>query len=117
MLIMISGPTSAESEAVRDERVKALNEAAAAVLRHGHTPLVGVNAAAPVVERADIEDRYEAITSICEALAERCDAVLLVGESEGACREARVFERRGRPIYRALEEVPPGDAPSSARLQ
>jgi hypothetical protein len=113
MLIMVSVPTSAESEKSRDERVRALNRAAAEVLRRGHTPLVGVNAAAPVVEQAEVGDRYEAIMRICEALAERCDAVLLVGESGGACREAAVFERMGRPVYRSVEELPAGAAASS----
>ncbi len=109
MLIMVSGPTSAESEEARAERLRRLNRAAAEVLRRGHTPVVGVNAAAPVVEQAEVEDRYEAIMLICRALAERCDAVLLVGESEGACREVEVFERRGRPVYRALEDIPAAD--------
>lgn len=109
-MIMVSGPTSAESEEVRPERLKELNRAAAEVLRRGHTPLVGVNAAGPVVEQAEVGDRYEAIILICEALAERCDAVLLVGESGGACREVEVFECRGRPVYRAVEEIPAGPA-------
>ena len=110
MLIMVSGPTSAASEGVKAARLTNLNRAAAEVLKRGHIPLVGVNAAGPVVEQADTEDRYEAIMLICEALAERCDAVLPVGESGGACREAAVFERRGRPVYRAVEEIPAGAA-------
>lgn len=108
MLIMVSGPTSDESEEVREERLARLNRVAAEVLRRGHIPLVGVNAAAPVVEQAGAEDRYEAVMRICEALAERCDAVLLDGESGGACREVGVFERMGRPVYRSVDEIPPG---------
>ena len=110
MLIMVSGPTSAASEGVKAARLTNLNKAAAEVLKRGHIPLVGVNAAGPVVEQAEVEDRYEVIMHICEALAERCDAVLLVGESGGACREAAVFERRGLPVYRAVEEIPAGAA-------
>jgi hypothetical protein len=110
MLIMVSGPSSAESEEERAERLRALNKAAAEVLKKGHMPLVGVNAAGPVVEQADTEDRYETTMLMCEALAERCDAVLLVGESGGACREVAVFEHRGRPVYHALEEIPAGAA-------
>jgi len=64
----------------------------------------------PVVEQAEVGDRYEAVMLMCEALAERCDAVLLVGESGGACRGVGVFERRGRPVYRSLEEIPAGEA-------
>jgi hypothetical protein len=104
-LIMISGPTSAESEEEKRENLRRLNRAAAEVLKRGHIPLVGVNAAAPVVEEADVEDRYEAIMRICLALAESCDAVLLLGESEGANREREVFERRGRPVYRSVDGI------------
>lgn len=50
---------------------------------------------------------------ICLALAERCDAVLLTDESGGACPEVEVFERRGRPVYRRVEEIP--DARAAGR--
>ncbi|HZI20468.1 MAG TPA: hypothetical protein VEY09_17935 [Pyrinomonadaceae bacterium] len=46
---------------------------------------------------------------ICEELAGRCDAVLLTSKSGGACREVEIFERRGRPVYRSLDELPPPD--------
>ena len=107
-LIMISGPTSAETEEAEAENVARLNRAAAEVLRPGHVPVVGVNAAAPVVDGVEVGDRYEAIMTICLALAERCDAVLVLGESEGVCREREVFERMGRPVYRSLDEIPAG---------
>lgn len=85
-----------------------MNRAAAEVFKRGHTPLVGVNAAGPVIEQAEVEDRYEAVMRMCEALAERCDAVLFIGESGGACREVEVFERMGRPVYRSVEDIPTG---------
>ncbi len=50
---------------------------------------------------------------ICEALAERCDAVLMVGELRGACREVGMFETRGRPVYRAADEIPVGNDAST----
>ena len=106
MMIMISGPVSAETEELEAENLKKLNKVAAEVLKRGHVPIVGINAANPVVEQAEAEDRYEAAMQICEALAERCDAVLLIGESGGACKELEVFERRARPVYRELNEIP-----------
>jgi hypothetical protein len=47
-----------------------LNRVAAEVLKRGHIPLVGVNAAVPVVEKAGVADKYEAAMMICEALTE-----------------------------------------------
>jgi hypothetical protein len=111
MLIMISGPISAGTKAEEEENVARLNRAAAEVLGRGHVPLVGVNVAAPVVDAGEFEDRYEAIMKTCLALAERCDAVLVIGESGGARREREVFERAGRPVYHALEEIPNESAP------
>ena len=106
MLIMISGPVSAETEKLETENLKKLNKVAAEVFKRGHIPVVGINAANPVVEQAEIEDRYEAVMQICEALAEKCDAVLLIGESGGACKELEIFERRSRPVYRKIDEIP-----------
>jgi len=110
MLVMVSGPVSAESEKMRMDNIATLNRVAAEVFKRGHIPLVGVNAAAPVIEEAGIADRYEAMMAICEALAERCDAVLLIGESSGACRELEVLQRCGRPVFHHLNELPDGPA-------
>jgi Domain of unknown function (DUF4406) len=100
------GPVSAESDKMRMENTAKLNRVAAEVLKRGHIPLVGINAAAPVVEEGGVADEYEATMMICEALAERCDAVLVIGESKGACRERDVFQRCGRPVYYDLNELP-----------
>lgn len=107
MLVMIAGPVSAESDKLRMENTAKLNRVAAEVLKLGHIPLVGVNAAVPVVEEAGVADKYETTMTICEALAERCDAILLIGESRGACRERDVLQRCGRPVFHDLNELPP----------
>jgi hypothetical protein len=59
MLVMVSGPVSAESDKKRMEKTAKLNRVAAEVLKRGHIPLVDVNAAVPVVE-AGVADKYEA---------------------------------------------------------
>jgi hypothetical protein len=57
MLIMVSGPTSAESEELRAERLRELNRAAAEVLKRGHTSPVGVTAAESLAELAEIGEK------------------------------------------------------------
>jgi hypothetical protein len=109
MLVMVSGPVSGDDPEEEEKNRDELNRVAAEVFKRGHVPLVGLNAARPVVEVAGVEDSYEAVMRICEELAARCDAVLLIGESGGACREVEIFERRGRPIYRSLAELPRPD--------
>lgn len=105
MLIMISGPAPAETVRQQEEHIEALNRSAATIFKQGHILLVGLHAARPVVA-AGMADEYEAIMRISPALAGRCEAVLLVGESGGANRERAVFERRGRPVYSNVGEIP-----------
>lgn len=41
-----------------------MNEAAAKVLEKGHIPIIGMNAALPIVDLANVPDRYTAIMNI-----------------------------------------------------
>lgn len=50
MLIGVAGPYSADTEEQRQKNLDAMNFAAAKLLEKGHTPLIGVNAALPVIE-------------------------------------------------------------------
>lgn len=73
----------------------------------GHTPVVGVNAALPVVEHAMPGiDRYGAIMKISMAVISSCEAMLLLGESPGANRERDYFLARDLPVYRSLADIP-----------
>jgi hypothetical protein len=105
MLIVVAGPYSAPTEEERRANLDAMNLAAAEVLRRGHIPVIGMNAALPVVDMANPPDRYPAIMDISIALAERCDAILMIGESPGANRERDVFLRKGLPVYVDVEEI------------
>jgi hypothetical protein len=113
MLVAVAGPYSAPSEIERRRNLDAMNYAAAEVMRRGHVPVIGVNAALPVVEMLDCEDRYDAIMAISLALVDRCDAILLIGESPGANRERDVVAAKGLPVYRSVDEVPRRDSGSS----
>ena len=110
MLIAVAGPYSADTPERRRRNLDAMNEAAAAVMRRGHIPVIGVNAALPVVELLGAgADRYEAMMTISLALVERCDAILMIGESAGANRERDLIRSKGLPVYRGIEEIPAGD--------
>ncbi len=106
MLIAIAGPYSAETEEHRVRHLTALNHAASEVLRRGHIPVVGVNAALPVVSFLDPEERDEAIMAISTALLGKCDALLVIGSSPGADRERDLAAAKGIPIYRHIDEIP-----------
>ena len=108
-LIAVAGPYSAPTGEGRRRNLDALHRAAAEVRRRGHIPLIGVDAALPVADRLHPEegpDRYETIMQISLTLVARCDALLLIGESPGANREADLLRKQGKPIYRSLEELP-----------
>ena len=107
MLIVVAGPYSAETSEARQRNLDAMNEAAAEVLRLGHTPVIGVNAALPVIAFLDAgQDRYETIMKISVAIVERCDAILIIGESPGVNRERDVISAKGLPVYKSIAEIP-----------
>lgn len=106
MIIGVAGPYSAQSAEQRKVNLDAMNAAAARVLEMGHVPVIGMNAALPVLEQAEVADRYAAIMSISLAVIGACDALLLVGESPGANRERDLIAAKGGAIYTRIEDIP-----------
>ncbi|HSE79744.1 MAG TPA: DUF4406 domain-containing protein [Alphaproteobacteria bacterium] len=106
LLIMVAGPYSAPTAAARAANLAAMNRVAAEVLRRGHIPMIGVNAALPVLDAAGLAFSDPAMMTISLALAERCDAVLQIGRSPGANREVAAIRARGGRIYHSLDELP-----------
>lgn len=107
MWIMISGPYSsgAVDEHQRAANLRAMNEAALALFRMGHVPVIGVNMALPVIEAGGGYD--DVMMPLSLALAERCDACLRIGgASRGADDEADRFRAKGLPVYIRLEDIP-----------
>jgi hypothetical protein len=108
---MIGGPygTGANSAADRAANLQRMNEAALAVWRKGHVPVIGVNLALPIVAAAGGDDAAEAaiMMPLSLALAERCDAFLRIGgPSIGADQEMARFVAAGKNVFRPLSEVP-----------
>jgi hypothetical protein len=106
---MVAGPYSsgAADAAARAANLRALNEAALAVFRRGHLPVIGVNLALPMIEAAGPESFDEIMMPVSLAAAERCDAVLRIGgKSGGADQEVARFRERGLPVFHAPGEIP-----------
>lgn len=106
-----AGPyrAGAADPANRADNLKTLNQAAVALHRAGHVPIIGVNMALPMIEAAGgTALAYEEIMApVSLALVDRCDASLRIGgPSRGADDEVRRFEAAGRPVFRSLDEVP-----------
>ena len=107
MLIAVAGPYSADTPEQRQRNLDLMNEAAARVLRLGHIPVIGVNAALPVVECLGPDaNRYEAMMAISLALVDKCDAILVIGNSTGVDRERDLIKSKGLPVYRDVSAVP-----------
>ncbi|OJW96871.1 MAG: hypothetical protein BGO70_05590 [Bacteroidetes bacterium 43-93] len=106
MIIGVAGPYSAPTEEQKQANLDALNQAAAVLLAKGHTPLIGVNAALPVVNAMPVADHYEAIMKISMAVMHSCEALLVIADSPGANRERELFESKRLPVYRSIDEVP-----------
>jgi hypothetical protein len=108
MLIAVAGPYSADTPEQRQRNLDAMNKAASVVMKLGHIPVIGVNAALPVVDCLGPEaNRYEAIMAISLALVDKCDAILVIGESAGVNRERDLVKSKGLPVYCDVNEIPP----------
>lgn len=110
MWIMVAAPYSSGGADARTRaaRLAETNRAALALFRMGHVPILGVNLALPLIAAAQGDAYDEVMMPLSLALAERCDAILrLGGESAGADAEVARFAAAGKPVFRALEEVPP----------
>lgn len=106
MIIGVAGPYSADTKAERKANLNAMNEAGAKILELGHIPLIGVNAALPVVEKSNVENKYKAIMDISMTVIDICEAILMIGSSPGADRERDLIMSKGHPVYYSIEEIP-----------
>lgn len=106
MLIAVAGPYSAPTEEQRQRNLDEMNRVAAEVMRLGHIPIIGVNAALGVVEAAAPPDPYAVIMAISLAVVERCDAILVIGESAGVNAERELVASKGLPVYTSLSQIP-----------
>lgn len=106
MIIGVAGPYSADNEEQRQQNLDAMNHAAARLLKMGHIPIIGMNAALPVLAKANIADRYKATMDISLAVINACEALLLLKESPGANKERDLVASKGLPVYYSIDEIP-----------
>lgn len=88
MWIMIAGPytSGAKTEAERQRHLDQMNQAAYRLFCRGHTPIIGVNMALPVIQANGGAAVFaDVMMPLSLSLAERCDAILRIsGPSQGA---------------------------------
>lgn len=106
MIIGVAGPYSADTAEKRKSNLDAMNNAAARLLESGHIPIIGMNAALPVIERANLKDKYKATMEISLAVIDRCEGILMIGESPGANKERDLILSKNLPVYYKIEDVP-----------
>lgn len=105
MIIGVAGSYSADSAEQRQQNLDSMNKAAARLLELGHVPLIGMNAALPVLEHANVSYKYKCTMDISLAVISACDALLLLAESPGANKERDLILAKGRPVFRSIDEI------------
>jgi len=105
MIIGVAGPYTAGTAEERQKNLDTMNEAAARLLELGHVPVIGMNAALPVLEKSNVPDRYKHIMEISLAVISGCDALLLLAESPGANKERDLIMSQGKPVFRTIKEI------------
>jgi len=106
MIIGVAGPYTADTEEKRKSNLDAMNMAAARILEMGHIPIIGMNAALPVIEMSDVIDKYKATMDISLAVIDKCEAILIIGESPGVQKEKELVMSKGLPVYYNFDEIP-----------
>jgi len=115
MLIAVAGPYSADTPEQRQRNLDAMNKAAARVMKLGHIPVIGVNAAQPVLKWLGPDaNQYDAMMAISLALIDKCDAILVIGQSPGVNRERDLVMSKGLPVYQDVNDIPEASPPPSA---
>lgn len=107
MIIGVAGPYSATSIEERRRNLDIMHNAAVEVFKKGHIPLVGIDAAIPVVAQMKFEteeERYDAIMRISLTVIDQCDALLVIGESRGVQMEKDLIEKKGLKVFYNLNE-------------
>jgi hypothetical protein len=119
MTILVAGPYRSGTGgdlALIESNLQRLEQAALAIYRRGHVPMIGEWLALPLAKAAGSAKLGDAISEeflypASRRLLSRCDAVLRIGgESNGADQDVRLAQSLGLRIYRDIADVPVADA-------
>ncbi len=106
---MIAGPYKSNTDDPNQwhKNLSLLNRAALSVLRKGHTPIIGVNMALPIIAEAGESEYRSIMMPLSLGLAKRCDAILRIGgDSAGADQEVELVKSIGGKVFYSLEDIP-----------
>jgi hypothetical protein len=118
MTILVAGPFRSGTggdAALIELNLYGLEQAALAIYRRGHLPMIGEWLAMPLAKAAGSTRLGDAISEeflypASHRLLSRCDAVLrIAGASKGADDDVRVAQCLGLLIYRDLADIPVAD--------
>jgi hypothetical protein len=107
MLICVAEPYSAPNEEQRAANLERMNKAAVEVMRRGHRAMIGVNAALPILQAAELPYSHPWMMDISLALTGHCDAGLRIAHSPGVEREMGLLAALGRPVFDSIDDIPP----------
>ena len=114
-MILVAGPYRSgtnDDPVLIAANVAAMTDAALALFRRGHLPVMGEWFALPLIEAAGSSGPGDPVFDeifhpIAERILERCDGCLRIGgASEGADRMVATAERLGKAVYRSPDEIP-----------
>lgn len=115
MMILVAGPYrsgTGDDPVLIQRNVDAMNDAALALFRMGHLPVLGEWFALPLIEHAGStgigDDIFnEIFHPVARRLVARCDACLRIGgPSAGADEMVALARAHGRQVFVGLESVP-----------
>ncbi|MFC5581466.1 hypothetical protein [Rhodanobacter terrae] len=114
-LILIAGPYRSGTDGDRAKiarNLRTLEQAALAVYRRGHVPVIGEWLALPLAREAGSSRLGDVVSEsflypVARRLLRCCDAVLRIdGASKGADDDVHQAKELGLPVYHALADLP-----------
>jgi hypothetical protein len=126
MLVLVAGPyrsgTDGDPQKIA-RNLQALERAALALYRRGHTPMIGEWVALPLAREAGSAAPHDEIAEeflypVAERLLQHCNAVWRIeGDSKGADDDVRRARSLGLPVYRSLQDIPAISASATSSRQ